>query len=161
MKDPPAEGKHLLKPLVWVFLEKLKSPSRAVKQMAARGLGRAVSGLPKKVRCTSLCSGCSPPAESRAGLQGSWGAWGRAAQADGGFPTARLLSKLSTQPAGKPLAKRASAVRHGVVPQLHPLAKQQWGERVGIAGSSREQLVRIFGFAVSKAQEEHHGSTGA
>eukprot|EP00075_Anas_platyrhynchos_P023219 XP_027312472.1 maestro heat-like repeat-containing protein family member 2B [Anas platyrhynchos] len=50
VKDPPAEGKHLLKPLVWVFLEKLKSPSRAVKQMAARGLGRAVSGLPKKFR---------------------------------------------------------------------------------------------------------------
>ncbi|KAM9193857.1 maestro heat-like repeat-containing protein family member 2B [Mergus octosetaceus] len=48
MKDPPAEGKDLLKPLVWGFLEKLKCPSRAVKQMAARGLGSAVSGLPKK-----------------------------------------------------------------------------------------------------------------
>ncbi|XP_068535426.1 protein maestro-like [Anas acuta] len=50
VNDPPAEGKHLLKPLVWVFLEKLKSPSHAVKQMAVRGLGSAVSGLPKKFR---------------------------------------------------------------------------------------------------------------
>ncbi|XP_032042107.1 maestro heat-like repeat-containing protein family member 2B [Aythya fuligula] len=50
VKDPPAEGKCLLKPLVRVFLEKLKSPSHAVKQIAARGLGSAASGLPKKFR---------------------------------------------------------------------------------------------------------------
>lgn len=66
MKDPPAEGKDLLKPLVRLLLEKLQHPSCAVQQMAARGLGSAVSGLPKKVRRTFLCSGCSPPAESRA-----------------------------------------------------------------------------------------------
>ncbi|XP_066852657.1 maestro heat-like repeat-containing protein family member 2B [Anser cygnoides] len=50
MKDPPAEGKDLLKPLVRLFLEKLQHPSCAVQHMAARGLGSAVSGLPKKVQ---------------------------------------------------------------------------------------------------------------
>ncbi|XP_068797128.1 maestro heat-like repeat-containing protein family member 2B [Struthio camelus] len=50
MKDPAAQARRCLQPVLGALVEKARDPSSTVRQMAARGLGNAVSGAPEKLR---------------------------------------------------------------------------------------------------------------
>ncbi|XP_068797081.1 maestro heat-like repeat-containing protein family member 2B isoform X2 [Struthio camelus] len=50
MKDPAAQARRCLQPVLGALVEKARDPSSTVRQMAAHGLGNAVSGAPEKLR---------------------------------------------------------------------------------------------------------------